>query len=43
MLIGKCAASAANSTFFSITASDVMSKWMGDAEKTVAGLFQIAE
>ncbi|KAM7538368.1 hypothetical protein Aperf_G00000071241 [Anoplocephala perfoliata] len=41
-LIGKCIASISNSTFFSISASSLTSKWVGDGEKMVRALFVIA-
>ncbi|BHF65979.1 Fidgetin-like protein 1 [Sparganum proliferum] len=41
-LIGKCIASTSQSTFFSISASSLTSKWVGDGEKMVRALFTIA-
>ena len=41
-LIAKAIASAANSTFFSISASSLMSKWMGEGERLVKALFAVA-
>ncbi|XP_066246828.1 fidgetin-like protein 1 isoform X2 [Euwallacea similis] len=41
-LIGKCVASQSKSTFFSISASSLTSKWIGDGEKMVRALFQVA-
>lgn len=41
-LIGKCIASQSNSKFFSITASTLTSKWIGEGEKLVRTLFQVA-
>ena len=41
-MIGKAVASQLNSTFFSISASSLVSKWMGDSEKLVRTLFSIA-
>lgn len=41
-LIGKCIASQSKSTFFSISASSLTSKWVGDGEKMVRALFTIA-
>ncbi|CAH8557991.1 unnamed protein product [Heterobilharzia americana] len=41
-LIGKCIASQSNSTFFSISASSLTSKWVGEGEKMVRALFAIA-
>lgn len=42
-LIGKCIASQSNSTFFSISASSLTSKWVGDGEKMVRTLFAVAK
>lgn len=42
-LIGKCIASQANATFFSISASTLTSKWIGEGEKMVRALFTIAK
>ncbi|KAH1022559.1 fidgetin-like protein 1 [Dendroctonus ponderosae] len=41
-LIGKCVASQSKSTFFSISASSLTSKWIGDGEKMVRALFVVA-
>eukprot|EP01012_Entosiphon_sulcatum_P007704 TRINITY_DN13994_c0_g1_i1.p1 TRINITY_DN13994_c0_g1~~TRINITY_DN13994_c0_g1_i1.p1 ORF type:complete len:616 (-),score=108.01 TRINITY_DN13994_c0_g1_i1:8-1855(-) len=41
-LIGKAIASLAGGTFFSISASSLMSKWIGDGEKMVRALFAVA-
>uniref|UniRef100_A0A1B6C0I8 AAA+ ATPase domain-containing protein n=1 Tax=Clastoptera arizonana TaxID=38151 RepID=A0A1B6C0I8_9HEMI len=41
-LIGKCVASQSKSTFFSISASSLTSKWIGDGEKMVRALFTVA-
>ncbi|XP_067645681.1 fidgetin-like protein 1 [Eurosta solidaginis] len=41
-LIGKCIASQSNSTFFSISASSLTSKWVGESEKMVRALFAVA-
>jgi fidgetin-like protein 1 len=41
-LIGKCIASQSKSTFFSISASSLGSKWIGEAEKLVRALFVYA-
>ncbi|KAF5273488.1 hypothetical protein FQA39_LY07505 [Lamprigera yunnana] len=41
-LIGKCVASHSKSTFFSISASSLTSKWIGDGEKMVRALFAVA-
>lgn len=41
-LIGKCIASQSKSTFFSISASSLTSKWVGEGEKLVRALFVAA-
>lgn len=41
-MIGKCIASQSNSTFFSISASSLTSKWIGEGEKMVRALFAVA-
>jgi SpoVK/Ycf46/Vps4 family AAA+-type ATPase len=41
-MIGKCIASQANATFFSISASSLTSKWVGEGEKMVRALFAVA-
>lgn len=41
-MIGKCVASQVKATFFSISASSLTSKWMGDGEKMVRALFYLA-
>ncbi|GJJ72755.1 fidgetin-like protein 1 [Entomortierella parvispora] len=41
-LIGKCIASQAKATFFSISSSSLTSKWVGDGEKMVRALFAVA-
>lgn len=41
-LIGKCIASQSSSTFFSISASSLTSKWIGESEKLVRTLFTVA-
>eukprot|EP00126_Sphaerothecum_destruens_P001771 Sdes_comp15193_c0_seq2m4014 len=41
-LIGKCIASQSGATFFSITASSLTSKWIGEGEKMVRALFAVA-
>lgn len=41
-LIGKCIASESKSTFFSISASSLTSKWIGEGEKMVRTLFAVA-
>lgn len=42
-LIGKCIASQSKSTFFSISASSLTSKWIGEGEKMVRALFAVAK
>ena len=41
-LLGKAIASESKSTFFSISASSLTSKWVGEGEKMVRTLFAIA-
>ncbi|XP_006901652.1 PREDICTED: fidgetin-like protein 1-like [Elephantulus edwardii] len=41
-LIGKCIASQSGATFFSISASSLTSKWVGEGEKMVRALFSVA-
>ncbi|KAJ8353613.1 hypothetical protein SKAU_G00211800 [Synaphobranchus kaupii] len=41
-LIGKCIACQSGATFFSISASSLTSKWVGEGEKMVRALFTIA-
>ena len=41
-MIGKCIASQAKATFFSITASALTSKWVGEGEKMVRAMFLVA-
>lgn len=41
-LIGKCIACQSGATFFSISASSLTSKWVGEGEKMVRALFSIA-
>ena len=42
-MIGKAIASESGSTFFSISASILTSKWVGEGEKRVKTLFSMAE
>ena len=41
-LVGKCIAGQAKATFFSISASSLTSKWIGEGEKLVRILFALA-
>ncbi|KAM8967332.1 fidgetin-like protein 1 [Pelodytes ibericus] len=41
-LIGKCIACQSKSTFFTISASSLTSKWVGEGEKMVRALFAVA-
>lgn len=41
-LLARWIASECGATFFNVNASSVMSKWIGEAEKTVKALFQLA-
>lgn len=41
-LIGKCIAAESGATFFSISASSLTSKWIGEGEKMVRALFAVA-
>ncbi|CAK8995132.1 Fidgetin-like protein 1, partial [Durusdinium trenchii] len=42
-LIAKAVASKCQATFFSISASSVVSKWVGDSEKSMRALFSLAQ
>ena len=42
-LLGKCIAHEVNCTFFSISASRLTSKWVGEGEKMVRALFAVAK
>lgn len=42
-MIGKCIAAQSNSKFFSVSAANLQSKWIGEGEKLVKALFAVAE
>lgn len=42
-MLGKAASSECEATFFSISAADVLSKWLGESEKMIGSLFEKAD
>ena len=41
-MMGRCIASQVKANFISISASDLVSKWVGDSEKRARALFAVA-
>lgn len=42
LLVVQAVATEAESTFFTVSSSDLVSKWMGESEKLVSQLFSLA-